>query len=188
MTTKSRSRVKTEFQMSEAVARALGKYAAREVRAGECIFDVVAFNKKDLSFTVVECKLSRRTTRIGQAFGQLAAYSATIATHVRLFLDAYSKKSPTPMHLERWMEATGDFRYVKVKFYVALTHSACRQIGLLRSMKKILPNVGIIRVKPNGECKRYLWDGKKKETELAQANAVKIKIVRHAKTNTRSDS
>jgi hypothetical protein len=54
-------------------------------------------------------------------------------------------------------------------------------------MKKILPNVGIIRVKPNGECKRYLWDGKKKETELAQANAVKIKIVRHAKTNTRSD-
>src|ERR1700722_13686240 len=105
MTIKAPRRVKTESQMSQAVAHALGKYAAREVRVAGCIFDVVAFNKKELSFTVVECKLSRKTTGIGQAFGQLAAYSATIATQVDRFLDAYSKKVPAQIHLGRWIEA-----------------------------------------------------------------------------------
>jgi hypothetical protein len=186
MPIKSRPKVKTESEMSQAVARTLGKYAAREIRVAGCIFDVVAFDKNDLSITVVECKLSRKTTRIGQAFGQLAAYSATIATHVDKFLDAYSRK--VPIHLGRWMEATERDRRVKVKFYVALTHDACKQIVLLRSMKKILPNVGIFRVKKTGECKRYLWDGSKKETELAQAVAVKIKIVRRTKTESKSSS
>ena len=178
--------VKTESQMSQAVARALGKYAAREVRVGECIFDVVAFNKNNLSFTVVECKLARKTAGIGQAFGQLAAYSATIATQAREFLDAYSKKVPTPIHLGRWMEATDEYSRVKVAFYVALTHKACTQLGLLRSMKKILPDVGIIRVKPDGSCRRYLWDGKKKEIELAQAKTVKIKILPRIRINPNS--
>ncbi len=108
MKIKAPRRVKKEFEMSQAVAHLLGKYAARELRVAGCIFDVVAFDKKELSFTVVECKLSRKTTGIGKAFGQLAAYSATIATQVDKFLDAYSKKVPTQIHLGRWMEATED--------------------------------------------------------------------------------
>ena len=71
--------LKTETDMSQAVARTLGRYAVREVRVGDCGFDVVSYNKKDKTFHVVECKMSKSASGIGQTFGQLAAYSATIA-------------------------------------------------------------------------------------------------------------
>src|SRR5713226_8918943 len=92
MPTKCRPKsVKTEAQMSQAVACNLGKYAAREVRVGDCIFDVVAYNKKEKLFRLVECKRSRKASAIGHAFGQVAVYSATIAAHGRDFVVAYSK-------------------------------------------------------------------------------------------------
>jgi hypothetical protein len=189
MPLKSRPRfVKTEAQMSQAVAYTLGKFAAREVRVRDCIFDVVAYNKKDRSFRLVECKRSRKASGIGQAFGQLAAYSATIATHGREFLVAYSKKLAVPMHQGRWMEATDDYRRISVAFYVALTEKACRRVDLLRSMKKILPDVGIIRVKRDGHCRNYLKVGKLKDTRLAQPRIMAIKLLPHQLGDSDSNS
>jgi len=69
--------VKTEAQMSQAVACNLGKYAAREVKVGDCIFDVVAYNKKEKLFRLVECKKSSKASKIGHAFGQVAASGET---------------------------------------------------------------------------------------------------------------
>ena len=184
MAVKSRPKfVKTESQMSQAVAFTLGKYAAREVRVGDCIFDVVAYNKKEKSFRLVECKKTRKASGIGQAFGQLAAYSATIATHGREFLVAYSKKLDVPMHQGRWMEATDFYHRFRVAFYVALTDKACKRVDLLRSMKKILPNVGIIRVKPDGYCRNYLRIGKQKDFELCQSHTMTVKILKQQHTN-----
>ncbi len=169
--------VKTESQMSQAVACTLGKYAAREVKVGDCIFDVVAYNKKEKLFRLVECKRSRKAAGIGHAFGQLAAYTATIATHGRDFIIAYSKKSSVAMHQGRWLEATADYQHIRIAFYVALTDKACKRINLLRAMKNLLPHVGIIRVKPDGYCRFYLRAGKHKHTKVARPRSVIIKIL-----------
>src|SRR6266852_9489716 len=128
--------VKTEAQLSQAVACNLGKDTAREVRVGDCIFDVVAYNKKEKLFRLVECKRSRKASAIGHAFGQVASYSATIAAHGRDFVVAYSKKLAVPMHQGRWMEATDYYRRIRVAFSIALADKACERVDLLRSMKK----------------------------------------------------
>jgi hypothetical protein len=171
--------LKSESDMSQAVARILGKYAVREVWVGDCIFDVVAYNKKKKSFRLVECKMSKSVTGIGKAFGQLAAYSATIATRADEFLDAYSKRLRVPMRLGEWMEATDNYRRFNIDFCVALTHKACRErLDWLRAMKKVLPDVGIIRVKPNGSCSYHIWHGKIKDAEVTKASTIAVKIVR----------
>lgn len=170
--------VKSEFQMSQAVACNLGKYAVREVKVGDCIFDVVAYNKKEKLFRVVESKRSRKASGIGHAFGQVAAYSGTIAARGRDFVIAYSKRLTVPMHQGRWMEATDDYRRIRVAFYVALTDKACKRVDLLRSMKKLLPDVGIIRVKPDGYCRFYLRIGKKKDEKVSESRPVVIEILR----------
>jgi hypothetical protein len=175
--------------MSQAVAYKFGKYAAREVRVGDCIFDVVAHDKKEKSFRLVECKLSEKATGIGQAFGQLAAYSATIATRASEFLDAYSRMPGAPMPLGRWMEATHNYRRFRINFHVALTHKACKdKVEWLRSMKKVLPDVGIIRVKPDGHCRNYILNGKSKDTEVTKARTVTVKIVRPTRGASDSDA
>jgi len=115
---------------------------------------------KEKNYSGLECKKSSRASKIGHAFGQVAAYHATIATLGDRFLDAYSKKIPSPMRLRRWMEATDNYRRIRIAFYVALTEKACKRVDLLRSMKKLLPDVGIIRVKPDGYCRHYLRIGK----------------------------
>ena len=173
-----RKSVKTEAHMSATVARDLGKFAAREIRVGDCIFDVVAYNKQEKLFRLVECKKTSKASGIGHAFGQVAAYHATIATHGVQFLDAYSKKIPSPMRLTRWMEATDNYRRIRIAFSVALTEKACKRIDLLRSMKKLLPDVGIIRVKPDGRCRHYVRIGKTKDEKLAKPQPVVIKILR----------
>jgi hypothetical protein len=162
--------------MSQAIACSLGKCAAREVKVSDCIFDVVAYNKKEKLFRLVECKKTRKASGIGQAFWQLAAYSAAIATHAREFVIAYSKKA-VPMHQGRWLEATDDFRHIRVAYYVGLTEKACKRVDLIRSMKKILPDVGVIRVKPDGYCRRYLRVGKVKDFKVAQPRIMEIKIL-----------
>src|SRR5260370_32279396 len=179
MPTKCRpSSVKTETQMSQAVACDLGKYAAREVRVGDWIFEVVAYNKKEKLVRLVECKLSRKASGIGHAFGQVAAYSATIAAHGRDFVVAYSKKLVVPMHQGRWMEATDYYRRIRIAFSVALTDSACKRLDLLHSMKKLLPDVGIIRVKPDGRCRHYVRVGKNKDAKLTKPRPVVVELLR----------
>lgn len=170
-------KVKSEAQMSQAIACNLGKYATREVKVGDCVFDVVAYDAKERLFRLVESKRSRKASGIGRAFGQLAAYSATIATHGRDFIVAYSKKLAVPLHQGRWLEATADYRRIRVAFYVGLTDKACMRVDLLRSMKKLLPDVGIIRVKPDGYCRHYLRVGKRKDTRLAEPRPVVIEIL-----------
>jgi len=163
--------------MSQAVAWKLGRFAAREVKVGDCIFDVVAYDKKERLFRLVECKKSSKASKIGHAFGQVAAYHATIATLGDQFLDAYSKKIPTPMRLKRWMEATDYYRRIRIASYVALTERACKRIGLIRSLKNLLPEVGIIRVKTDGICRSYLRIGKVKDYKVALARPVTVRIL-----------
>ncbi len=170
--------VKTETQMSQAVACFLKKYAAREVRVGDCIFDVVAYNKNEKLFKLVECKKSRKSSGIGHAFGQLAAYSTTIAAHATDFLDAYSRKLPVRMRYLRWVEATDNFSRIKVAFHVALTEEACKRVELLRALKKLLPDVGIFRVKPDGYVRDYVRVRMNKDYKLAKARPVVIKLLR----------
>src|SRR5260370_8528839 len=180
MPTKCRpSSVKTETQMSQAVACDLGKYAAREVRVGDCIFDVVAYNKKEKLFRLVECKKSSKASKIGHAFGQVAAYHATIATLGDQFLDAYSKKIPSPMRLRRWMEATDNYRRLRIAFYVALTEKACKRVDLLHSMKKLLPDVGIIRVNPDGNCRHSLRIGNHQDAKLPNPPPATLTTLHH---------
>lgn len=172
--------IKTESHMSQAVAYHLGKYAAREVKIGDCKFDVVAYNKNEKLFNLVECKMSGSSSGIGHAFGQLAAYSATIAAHSAEFLDTYSKKAAR-IRYSRWMEATDHGRRIRMAFYVALTDDACKRIELLTSLKRILPDVGVFRIKPDGYCKDYLRVGGKKDHKLAKPRPVEIKLLRNHK-------
>jgi hypothetical protein len=167
--------LQNEFQMSLAVADHLPK-SAREVRVGNCIFDVVGYDKKERLFHIVECKLGDHATSIGHAFGQISAYYAVLSALGRDFLNAYTKK--VPLRYERLMEATHDNRQLRVAFYVALTDDACKNVELIRSVKKLLPNVGIIRVKPDGRCRRYLKRNGKKDPKLAVATPIVVEILR----------
>ncbi len=161
--------------MSQAVACHLPK-SAREVRVGNCIFDVVGYDKKEQLFQIVECKLGDHATSIGHAFGQISAYYAVLSALGRDFLNAYTRK--VPLRYERLMEATHDNRQLRVAFYVALTDEACKKIELIRSVKKLLPDVGIIRVKANGRCRAYLRCNGKKEPKLAEATPTVVEILR----------
>lgn len=171
--------ISNESEMSQAIAAHLGKYAAREVKLGSCKFDVVSYDKRNKIFRLVECKRSSRPAGIGRAFGQLAAYAATLATtSADDFLTAYSRKLQKPMDYHRWAEATNGHRSVKVAFYVGLTNEACRQIPLLRSLKTIFPKVGILRVKTDGRCRPYLRNKGEADYETARPVPVKIRIPR----------
>jgi hypothetical protein len=161
--------------MSQAVARHLAK-SAREVRVGNCIFDVVGYDKREKLFQIVECKMGDHVTSLGHAFGQIAAYYAVLAAMGRDFLNAYTRK--VPLRYDRLMEATHDNRQMRVAFYVALTDEACKQVELIRSVKKLLPIVGIIRVKDDGGCRTYLRCDGKKDPKLAEAIPTVVEILR----------
>lgn len=83
----------TEAEMSEAVAGYF-KNSIREVRVGNCILDVVAYDKEQRLFNVIECKLGSDKTSISHAFGQLAGYQAEISAGNQDFLDAYTRRVP----------------------------------------------------------------------------------------------
>ncbi len=169
-------RVRNEAQMERAVADYLGR-TARQVSLEGCRFDVVAYDKKERLFTLVECKWGSKTTAVGHAFGQVAAYYALLAGRGFDFVDAVSKKLPH-MRFGRWSEATHSTRYINVEFYVALKEKAClRQADVIRAVKKLLPEVGVIRVKEDGRCRNYLRNGRKKDERTAQAIPVKIKLL-----------
>lgn len=165
----------TEADMSQAVSYKLGSYAAKEIRINGCIFDVVAYDRKERLFRVVECKRSSKASTIGHAFGQLATYKATIAAQGRIFLDVYSKR--INMRLGRWMEATNTYRRIRIAFYVALTDKACKRLDLIRSLKESLPEVGIIRVKSNGLCRSYLRVGSQRDEEISRAHPITVRIL-----------
>ncbi len=166
--------VRTEAQMAEAVAGHLRR-SAREIKVRDCIFDVVAYDKEKRLFKLVECKLGSQATRVGRTFGQVAAYYAVVAARGFDLVNALSKK--LPLSFARLMEATEDGRRIRVAFYVALTDKACKRVDLLRAIKRLLPSVGIIRVKPNGQCRNYIRDRKGKDFRLAEARPTTIRIL-----------
>jgi hypothetical protein len=165
--------VRNESQMAQAVAQHVAN-SAREVRVGDCVFDVVGYDKRLQLFKLVECKLGSQSTTIGKTFGQIAAYCAVLSTRGRDFVEAFNEKVHLPF--SQLMEATNNAKRIQVAFYVALTHDACKQqIELIRAVKDLLPLVGIIRVKLNGQCKDYVWNGGK-DWKLAKAIPTVIKI------------
>jgi hypothetical protein len=166
--------MKNESEMSRHVAAHLKKTSAREIRVGDCKFDVVAYDKKRRLFQIAECKMGSKATVIGHAFGQIAAYCAILSAAGEEFLDAYTKR--VSLRWRRMMEATDQAKQFKVVFYVALEDKACRRIDLIRSIKRLLPNVGIIRVKRNGECRTHLRNQRKKESELCKAAPIIVRV------------
>lgn len=168
-----RPTLRTEAQMAEAVAYRFRR-SAREIRVGSCVFDVVAYDKGTRIFKVFECKRVSDARRIGQTFGQAAAYVSIVSENGFAFVDALSRK--LYMRFGRWMEGTNNGTEIKVQFYVALPDSGCENLDLLKSLKRSHPNIGIIRVKPNGNCREYIKDQRKRDYELAKARPVTIKI------------
>lgn len=80
-----------EKEMAEAVARYL-RSAAREVTVDGYRFDVVAYDKRERLFKLVECRRGSRSTSIGRAFGQLVAYYAVVSSRGFDFVNAVRKK------------------------------------------------------------------------------------------------
>jgi hypothetical protein len=176
--------LRMETDMAEAVAGHF-KNSAREVRLGrDCILDVVAYDKEQKLFSVIECKLSSAVTKISETFGQIAGYQAEISARPHTFIDAYTDKPEVRLRWGRLLEATNGNRYIRVAFYVALTDAACERIDLIRSHKQSHPNVGVIRVKENGNCKDNLRaaDGSR-DFELAKAIPTVIIILQERLEN-----
>ena len=171
--------------MESAVAAHLQR-TARQVTLEGCRFDVVAYDKETQLFTIVECKRGRKAVDVGHAFGQISAYYALLARRGRVFVDKVGNKLPR-MRYGRWIEATHRDRYIKVAFYVALRDRACEeQADVIRAVKNLLTDVGVIRVKADGQCRDYLKNGNQNDYRTAHARPMKIKLLqRRSKAWTR---
>jgi hypothetical protein len=166
-------RIHTESDMAEAVKKHLNKrrvIAGREIKLGRCRFDVVAYDKNARIFKVVECKLHSRPTSVGRTFGQAITYWAVIKGRALDFLDAASRKLPL-MRYRRWLEATHGGKKITVAVYVALTDKACRQPEFLE-LRAQYPQIGVIRVKPNGRCRNAL----RRPDGTADSSAARAKL------------
>lgn len=142
---------------------------ARQIRLGDMRLDIVAYDKKKRLFKVVECKPAVHQTVVGQTFGQIAAYINRVTDRTDEFVDSFSDQ--VKMRFGRWMQATEYGRRIKAEFYVALPEAACKDIECLRNLKRQHADVGIIRHKPNGQCRPYLRERNKPNYELARATA-----------------
>ncbi len=167
-----------EERMSRAVARHI-KPSALDVRIGRgCTLDVVAFDKERKVFKIIECKYVKDLRRIGHAYGQLLAYYSALKQPGSEFLDAFAKKTKPEISLTDLMGATQRGKNMQVEFYVGLRDAACKDVHLLRSMKKRLPRVGIIRVKRNGQIRDYIRDQDgRKDRKLTQAKKISIAVM-----------
>jgi len=157
MPSRRKQRIRSESEMANAVLQHLNKrkvIAGREVKLGRGRLDVVAYDKRAKTFKIIECKLSSRPTSVAKTFGQAVYYLTSLEKRVPEFLDAASRKLP-PMRYARWQEATNDGKKITVAVYVALTHKACMQ-SEFRALRKQYPQIGVIRVRPNGRCRNAL--------------------------------
>ncbi|HEV2489999.1 MAG TPA: hypothetical protein VGT03_09345 [Candidatus Acidoferrales bacterium] len=164
--------------MSRKVARWLKSakgLAAREISLGGSRFDVVAYDKKNRVFKIVECKLATRPVSIGKTFGQLASYSGTLSKRGYDFVNAASKRLAR-MSFNTWMEATHGGKYIRVETFVALREKALKDVEFLREIRKYLPYVGIIRYCRNGDCRKSIWIDGKRDYDLPKAKTRKIKL------------
>ena len=168
----------SEKTMSRNVARWLKSakgLAAREISLGGSRFDVVAYDKKSRVFKIVECKLATRPVSIGKTFGQLVSYSGTLSKRGYDFVNAASKKLGR-MSFNTWMEATHGGKYISVEIFVALREKALKDVEFLRGIRRHLPDVGIIRYCGNGNCRKSIRVGGKRDYDLAKARTHKVKL------------
>ena len=164
--------------MARAVLRHLNRgkvIAGSEVKLGRGRLDVVAYDGKTKSFKIVECKVSSRPTSIAKTFGQAVYYLTSLKTRILEFLDAASRKLP-PMRYGQWREATNEGKDITVAVYVALTHKACRQPEF-RAIRAEYPQIGVIRVRPNGRCRNSLLHSNgRADSKAAKARPKTIRL------------
>lgn len=165
--------LRAEKDMARAVEQHFNN-STRELRVGPCILDVTAYDKQRRVFSVIECKLGSDIRSIGQAFGQISAYYAALSALGRDFINEFTKR--VPLRYDRVMEATRDNK-LQVAFYVALTDAACEKIELIRSIKRLLPGVGIVRVKLSRKCRHNLKCNGRKDYKLAAATPTTLEIL-----------
>jgi len=144
--------------MTDAVERHLTSKAkvivGREVKLGRGRLDLVAYDKNTKVFKIIECKLHSGPTNTAKTFGQALGYFTDLEGLAVEFLDSTSRKLEK-MRFGRWWEATDRGREIKVAVYVALTHKACMQPEF-PALRAQFPQIGVIRVKPNGSCRNAL--------------------------------
>jgi hypothetical protein len=155
MPTRRGTRIFSESKMVDAVERHLknrGKVIVwRETKLVRGRVDLVAYDKNAKLFVFIECKLHSKPTNTAKTFGQAMFYLSTLDGHVSKFLDVISKKKEASMKFSRWMEATSNGKEIKVEGFVALTDKAVKQPEFNKLRSKF-PDIGVIRVKPNGYC------------------------------------
>lgn len=160
--------------MSAAVARRLGRFSAREVSVDGLKFDVVAYDRTHKLFKLAECKLTSRPVSIGRTFGQLMVYQSAVAAKGSDFVNAVSER--VSLGYKELMAATRNGKKIRVEFYVALPHKACLKLNLIDALKKLMPHVGIIRVKPDGTCMNYVRRDGKKDRAVCSARPLSIQV------------
>jgi NDP-sugar pyrophosphorylase family protein len=75
----------TESDLTKAVELHLSRrksLACSQVKVGPSRFDVVAYDKNERLFRVVECKLHSRPSSVGRTFGQVVSYQVVLASVV----------------------------------------------------------------------------------------------------------
>jgi len=169
--------LRDESQMQSCVEKFMRRglcceFTTRNFRFQNVEFDVVGYSGEDNTFHIVECKKSAKAAGIGHAFGQLLAYKAVLHQAGFKFLKEVIQHKPELVDLvtEKGLQA---------KFYVALTDDACKNVELLRVMKKYLGDVGIIRIERNGKCRDYINVKEEgKNYEICKSKTVIVPITR----------
>jgi hypothetical protein len=148
----------TEKQMEQAVKKWLEKkkylVGSQIPLIGKFRLDLVAYDKGNGVFRVVECKSTSDERTPEKAFGHVTTYIDAISRHVDEFVDSASRTMK--MRFGRWMEATDCGRRIQVEFFVALRDGACSRMQCIRDQKTRHSDVGIIRCKENSQCKTYM--------------------------------
>lgn len=183
---------KDESDMAKAVKRYLlrarsgtevkSHLATTELELKSGRFDVVGYNKLQRTFVLIECKLGENSTSIGHAFGQILTYKYLLSKHGYEFLEKFDeklKKEGSYLNISDIYPALKKGE-VSFRFYVALTHQACKNYRLIRSVRdSIKTKVGIIRVRDNDSCALHLHtEGSKEDGEICMSEEVIVPIIR----------
>ena len=180
MRAQARNKIHGESDMVEVVKRHLentGKVLVwREVKLSKGRVDLVAYDKQAKVFKIVECKMHSKPINSGKTFGQVTTYLSILDHEVSEFLDVITKKASPRMKFSRWMEATNNGKKIRVEAFVALTDKATKQPEF-QNLRSKFSRIGVIRVKPNGQCRDTLPrpDGSR-DPKAAQARPIELHL------------
>ena len=166
-----------EAQMADAVARFLRQHRGcrktqREVRVARARFDVVGYNKNHNTVVIAECKRGSKPRTIGNCFGQLIAYLGLIAKDGKPIIHALNDLIGAEGALRMGKEGK-----LRLQFFVALTDRAFgeKNLALLRFLKQLAPQIGLIRVNRHGRC-RMRHKGRKQEPRLFNPKTIEVPV------------